>query len=256
MGLHDSETNDKLIQLCDAATTKFDEFIQVQTIPDWLAVRLRGHVCAMYFDRFNLIPAVAAVEDIELFRTNMMESEKTLFRSLELRINDCVTWRLQLSVPFGCRATYTAAIEVAFSCSRITYHDFLPNMMQAYHQNVGKEFKKRAFRSTTKDSKIVKIMVGCSEHWKRVSQQREGLWKKFMGKLQKWYIYDDHHMKANIIGGSVHRDLIMGTHVQGTDWIKLSDHRGYVHMWGWKFVDPTDGTGVVDTSVSLVTLAR
>ena len=65
--VHDSETLDKLIQLCDAATTTFAEFIEVEHIPYWLAVRLKGHVGAMQTARFNVIPAVADVNDIETF---------------------------------------------------------------------------------------------------------------------------------------------------------------------------------------------
>ena len=198
--------------------------------------------------RFNVIPAVGAVNDIETFRTHMMKSEKPLHRKLELRINDCITWRMQLNVPLGHREEYMAAFEVAFSASGIIYFDFHANLMNSYHHNFGKEFKKRAFLSVTKDNKHIKRMQACCEHSKAVSRQREGLWRKFVARNYKWYIYDDHHKKANVVGESI-QGLIMGSHVKDTDWIKLSDGTGYVRMWGWEYQNPTDGTGLVYTSV-------
>ncbi len=248
--MHDSETMDKLIELCDAATTTFAEFIEVEHIRYWLAVRLKGHAGAMQTARFNVIPAVVAVNDIETFRTHMMDSEKLLHRKLEIRINDCVVWRLQFHVPLGDREKYMAALELAFSTSMITYGwNSFANIQQAYHENVGKHFKDEAFRSRGTVNKTTKRMKRCSAYCKNVTQQREGLWVKFVRRSSKWPIYDEPDKKANFVLVNAREGRFRGRHVKDTDWIELTDGRGYVHMWGWKFVESSEGTGLLYKSV-------
>ena len=92
--VHDSATMDHLIEMCSAATRSFAETIDVPGVPDWLLIRLQGHVNAMHTAPLCVIPACAALNDIEARRQQMQPHEKAIHRPLEILISDCIIWRV------------------------------------------------------------------------------------------------------------------------------------------------------------------